>query len=153
MSKNSTKLLVAIGWAGLLAGSLDIIAACGWFTIQTGRDPSLVLRFIASGALGLDALTGGWSVKLLGLFFHFVIAYSWTTLFFLAYPLLPKWNWIVKGVAYGIVIWMMMNLVVLPLTKIPSRPFNINQALTGTIILILMVGLPVSFLSTRYYSK
>jgi len=153
MSKDSTKLLTAIAWAGLLAGSLDIIAACSLFSIQSGRDPSIVLRFIASGAVGLRALTGGWTMSLLGLFFHFVIAYCWTTLFFLVYPLLPKLNWIVSGVAFGIIIWLIMNFAVLPLTKVMQRPFDLKQALTGTTILILMVGLPVSFLSARFYSK
>lgn len=149
--KNS--LLSAIAWAGLLAGTLDILAACGNFSIQTGRDPIIVLRFVASGAVGPDAMTGGWPMALLGLIIHFVIAYSWTILFFLIYTKLPNGNWIVYGLTYGVVVWVIMNLVILPLTKIPQRPFNLNSAIIGMIILMLMIGLPISYLARKFYSR
>jgi hypothetical protein len=148
MKKN---LITAIGWAGLLAGTLDILAACANFSIQTGKDPLIVLRFVASGAIGPDAMTGGWSMNLLGLLFHFVIAYSWTALFFLLYPKLPKGSWIVYGLAYGLGVWLLMNLLVLPMTKIPSRPFNLSSTITGVIILQLMIGLPIAYRARKFY--
>ena len=150
MSKN---MISAIAWAGLLAGTLDILAACGNFSIQTGRDPTIVLKFVASGALGPDALAGGWLTALAGLFFHFVIAFSWTTLFFIVYPKLPRGNWIVYGLVYGVVVWLLMNLVVLPMTRIQARPFNWNSAITGAIILMLMIGLPISYLARKYHTR
>lgn len=146
-------LISAIAWAGLLAGTLDILAACGNFSIQTGRDPSIVLKFVASGALGPDALAGGIPIALLGLLFHFIIAFSWTTLFFIIYPKLPKGSWILYGLIYGVVVWLLMNLVVIPLTKIQPRPFNWNSAIIGAIILMLAIGLPISYLARKYHSR
>jgi uncharacterized membrane protein YagU involved in acid resistance len=147
-------LISAIVWAGLLAGTLDIIAACGLFSIRTGQDPTIVLRFVASGALGAKAMTGGWTTALLGLLFHFIIAFSWTILFFLISPKLPKGSWIVYGLSYGIVVWLLMNLIVIPyLSKITPRPFNWEGAITGAIVLMLAIGLPVSYLSNRFYSR
>ena len=146
-------ITTAIIQAGLLAGTLDIVAACTMFRIRSGRDPMIVLRFVASGALGPEAMTGGWGTNLLGLLFHFIIAFSWTTLFFLVYPKLPKINWVMSGLVYGIIVWLGMNLIVLPLTRITQRPFDLNQAIIGTIILMLAIGLPVSYLSRRHYSK
>ena len=108
MSRN---LISAIVWAGLLAGTLDIISACAYFSIRTGQDPIIVLRFVASAAIGPDAMTGGWLMALLGLFFHFIIALSWSTFFFLIYRMLPKGNWIVYGLSYGMVVWLIMNLI------------------------------------------
>jgi uncharacterized membrane protein YagU involved in acid resistance len=146
-------LISAIAWAGLLAGTLDILAACGNFSIQTGRDPIIVLRFVASGAVGPDAMTGGWPMALLGLLIHFIIAYSWTTLFFLIYPKLPNGSWIVYGLSYGVVVWLMMNLVVLPLTRITQRPFNLSSAAVGVIILMLMIGLPIAYQARKFYAR
>jgi hypothetical protein len=147
-------LLLAIVWAGLLAGTLDIIAACGLFSIRTGQDPTVVLRFVASGALGPSAMTGGWSMALAGLLFHFIIAYSWTILFFLIFPKLPKGSWILYGLLYGVFVWLIMNLIVLPyLSKITTRPFNWNGAITGAIVLMLAIGLPVSYLARKFYRQ
>ena len=150
MKKSITTSIIQ---AGLLAGTLDIAAACGMFWIRSGRDPMIVLKFVASGALGSDALSGGWGTNLLGLLFHFIIAFSWTILFFVIYPKLPKINWIVLGLTYGVIVWLMMNLVVLPMTKITQRPFDLNQALIGTVVLMVAIGLPVSFFCGRYYAK
>ena len=150
MKKNITTAIIQ---AGLLAGALDIVAACTMFWIRGGRDPMIVLRFIASGALGPNAMGGSWGTNLLGLLFHFIIAFSWTILFFLVYPKLPKINWIASGLTYGVVVWLLMNLVVLPMSKITQRPFDLNQAIVGAIILMLAIGLPISYCCTRYYSK
>lgn len=147
-------LLSAILWAGLLAGTLDIIAACGLFSIRTGQDPTIVLRFVASGALGTNAMTGGWTTALLGLLLHFIIAFSWTILYFLIFPKLPKGNWIVYGLVYGIVVWLLMNLIVLPyLSRITPRPLNWEGAITGTIVLMIAIGLPVSYLANKFYKR
>jgi uncharacterized membrane protein YagU involved in acid resistance len=147
------RMISAIAWAGLLAGTLDILTACGMFSIKTGQDPTIVLRFVASGALGKSAMTGGWSTALLGLFFHFVIAYSWTTLFFIVYPKLPRGNWIVYGLVYGVVVWLVMNLVVLPMSQVQQRPFNLSSAIQGAVVLMLMIGLPVSYLAHKFHNR
>jgi hypothetical protein len=146
-------LISAILWAGLLAGTLDIIAACGLFNIRTGLDPIIVLRYVASGALGAKAMTGGLSTALLGLLFHFAIAFSWTILFFLTLPKLPKGNWMPYGLLYGVVVWMVMNLIVLPMTRVTMRPFTWDGILTGAVVLMFAIGLPISYLAHKYYKR
>jgi uncharacterized membrane protein YagU involved in acid resistance len=153
LNRMKQTLLSAIIWAGLLAGTLDIIAACGLFSIRTGQDPIIVLRFVASGALGVKAMTGGWTSALMGLLFHYIIAFSWTTLFFLVFPKLPNGSWILYGLLYGIVVWLIMNLAVLPLTRITPRPFSWNGAITGTIVLMVAIGLPISYLANKFYGR
>lgn len=139
--------------AGLIAGSLDIIAACSMFYFRTGRDPMIVLKFVASGLLGQDAMSGGWGTNVSGLLIHFSIAFGWTILFFVGYPKLPKMNWVIAGLLYGIVVWLCMNLIVLPMTRVAQRPFDLNNAITGTIVLMLAIGLPVSYFASKYYSS
>ena len=82
-ARPSRNLVKGILIAGFIAGTLDIIAAI----ISSGADPIRVLQFIASGAVGRDAaFAGGLPMAFLGLALHYLIAYSWTTLFFLLYP-------------------------------------------------------------------
>ncbi len=153
MKKNFWK---TIAGAGLLVGSLDIIAALLHFYVKTGKDPLIVLKYIASAVFGGEAYTKGNSMALWGLLFHFVIAFIWTLLFFLIYPKLKllSWNRIVTAILYGIFIWIMMTQVVVPLTKIPPpKEFDMKQAIIGTLILIGAIGLPLSFIAHRYYSK
>jgi hypothetical protein len=150
---NAKSLLKTIVWVGLLAGSLDIMSACLHAYIVRGTTPETVLRFIASGALGKPAFTGGWGMPLIGLLFHYIIAYSFTTLFFLLYPhikIMSK-SIVLTAIVYGIFIFVVMNLLVLPLTKITMAPIRLDKAAIATGILIFAIGLPLSFFARKFY--
>jgi len=150
--KNLIKTILV---TGLLAGTLDILAACANAYIRSGTSPIRVLQFVASGLFGTDAFSGGLKMAFWGLLMHFLIALTWTLVFFLAYPkisFLSKHK-MFSGILYGIFVWLAMNFVVLPLTAVPKFPFNISQAIVGAVILILMIGLPISFFANRYYSN
>jgi hypothetical protein len=152
VKKNLWKTILG---AGLLVGGLDIAAALIQFYIRTGKDPLIVLKYIASAVFGKEAYSLGNSMVVLGLLFHFLIAFTWTILFFLIYPKLRllSWNRVVTGILYGIFIWIMMNRVVVPLTKISTGAFDAKQATIAVIILICAIGIPLSFIAHRYYSK
>jgi hypothetical protein len=147
------QIIKTIGWVGLLAGSLDISAACLHAYIVRGTSPVMVLQFIASGAFGKAAFSGGWVMPLLGLLFHFIIAYSFTTLFFLLYPsikIMSK-NIIITAIVYCIFMYSVMNFGVLPLTKIPKITFHPDKAAIAVLILIVAIGLPISFFARKFY--
>jgi hypothetical protein len=152
---NERSIIKTIAWVGLLAGSLDITAACIQVYLMRGTSPEIVLRYIASGAFGKAAFSGGWEMPLAGLLFHYIIAYSFTTLFFLLYPsikILSK-SVVATAIVYGIFIFVVMNLLVLPLTRIPAITFHPDKALMATAILIVAIGLPLSFFTRRFYRK
>ena len=137
---------------GLLAGTLDAIAAI----VVSQASPAAVFKFIASGAFGAGkAFSGGDVMIFWGVIFHYFIAFSWTALFFFMYPALPwmRKNKYITGFLYGIFVWIMMNRVVIPLSEIPQRPFNLKGALTGMSILMVAIGLPISILTQRYYLR
>ena len=146
-------LLAAVLTTGLIAGTLDILAACISAYIQRGSSPERLLQFVASGLFGPDAFTGGISMAIVGLVMHFMIAISWTSLFYLLYPRLSllRKNKIVAGIIYGAFVWVIMNLVILPYTNIPKSPFNLTSAAIGMVILMLMIGMPNSFRAPKYY--
>lgn len=136
---------------GIIAGTLDAIAAIVVFN----SNPFRMFQFIASGVLGKEAFAGGNNSMLLGVLFHFLIAISWTGLFFLIYQKMPQGgrNRLLTGIIFGITIWCVMNLVVLPFSRVPQRPMTFSQALAGISILVCAVGIPVSFMTHFYLKK
>lgn len=145
----------AIITAGLIAGSLDIISACVQFYLKTGKNPVRVLKFVASGVFGKDALAEGTMYAAWGLLFHYLIAFSFTLFFFWIYP---RWkvlsfNKYLTAVGYGLFVWLIMNRVVVPLSQTPKTPFQLTQAMIAATILICMIGLPLSLIIGKYYSE
>ena len=149
--KNSN-LLTIISITGLLAGTIDILAA---IFLLAGGNIVGTLKYVASGAFGKAALEGGSEMAAWGLLFHFIIAMSWTTVYFLLYPKLSflKWNKWLNAIAYGLIVQTLMSFVVLPLSQIPQRPFNWVSFLENAVILMFSIGLPVSIMAERFYRK
>jgi ribose/xylose/arabinose/galactoside ABC-type transport system permease subunit len=141
---------------GLLVGILDITAAMIKFYIDTGKGPAPIFKYIASGVFGNEAFAGGTLMVASGVIFHFIIALIFTTILFILYPTLSRWlkNKFLIGILYGIVIWLVMNRLVLPLSGTPTpKSFDIKQAVIGALILIFMIGIPASIIAHKYYSK
>lgn len=145
----------AILRAGLLAGTLDISSAFIKYLIEGKKNPGIILNYIASGIMGPSAMQGGWDIAAFGLLLHYVIAFSFTIALFWLYPRLKlvRFHPLLIGVLYGLFTWLVMNLLVVPNSKItrPPGPFNWNQAIIGALILIVCIGMPISFLARKYY--
>ena len=140
---------------GLLVGTLDITAAYINQLIKTGKFAGKMFQYIAGGALGLEnSIRGGFWIGLLGFFFHYFIAFSFTLLFFIAYPRLKflSFNKYLAGFLYGIFVGVFMTFVVLPLTKLPNNPFVFQKAIVGWLILGIAVGIPVAISASGYYN-
>lgn len=131
--------------AWLVAGTLDIAAAVIYYPVVAGVRPARILQGIASGVLGSSAFDGGAGTAALGLLFHYLIALIWTVLFFLAarrFEALTR-HAIPIGLTYGVVVWAVMNLIVLPLSNARQGAFNPTQAALAALILMFCVGLPI----------
>jgi len=142
--------------AGFIAGSLDIITACTQYYITTGKNPVRVLNYVASGVFGKEtAYAPGVGMPILGLLFHYIIAFSFTIFFFWLYPKWKAlaWNKFLTAFCYGLFVWAVMNLLVVRLSQTPKGPFDISKAGIAAAILICMIGLPVTFIVSNYYSK
>jgi hypothetical protein len=138
---------------GLFAGTLDIADAL-IFNEWRGITPTRVLQYIASGVLGTAAFHGGPASAGLGLALHYLIALGWTTLFYMASRKLTVLTRrpILSGLVYGGLIYLVMNFVVLPASRVPhpSNPTTIASLVNGILALMLCIGLPVSVLTARY---
>jgi len=140
-----------IFFTALLVGTLDALGAITVYQVNPGR----IFRHIASGAVGSDvAFSGGIEIIVLGIAIHYFIASSWTILFFTLYQKLKAQTipWPVTGITYGAVIWICMNLVILPtLSTLPMPGFTLVAVLKGMAILVVMIGLPLSYVANRFF--
>lgn len=139
----------------LIAGCLDITAACTQAWLAKGTTPDIVLKFLASGLFGKDAFTGGAGMIMTGLLVHFLIAFGCTLVYFLLYP---KWKFLqqnifVSAALIALIAWAVTTRIIIPLSRINPAPFNLQKALMAIGILYVCIGLPISYFAKRYYSK
>lgn len=151
MKKNPGARLVVV-WLGLLTGTLDAIGALLW---SYGTSPAIIFKYIASGVFGKAAFNGGWGMVWAGLFFHYLIAYSFSTVFFILYPAIIRVlkNKYITAVVFALITWLITNLVIVPLSQIGWRSMSITHILVGFGILIFTIGLPIALICDRIYSK
>ena len=143
---------------GLIAGTLDMTAACVQVWLRSGVTPFLdvvvrVSQFIASGAIGPEAFNGGKKTVALGLAFHYLIATVATLVFYLAsrkLRLLVNW-FIVMGLLYGVLVYLFMNFIVVPSSKIVQRATpTLSARLIAMLIIMFCIGLPISLIVRRF---
>lgn len=143
----------AIGWAGLVAGSLDIMAALV-LAAREGRSPIHLFQGIAGGLLGMSSFQGGLATAVLGAFFHYLIAVTAAAVFYAAsrkFKFLVRYA-IPSGLLYGVIVYVFMNDVVLPLSayhvKIALPPMA--ELAKGMSIIMFLVGLPIALIVHKY---
>jgi uncharacterized membrane protein YagU involved in acid resistance len=145
------KPLILIGLC-LLTGTLDAIAA---LLIGHNVSPAVIFQYIASGWYGKEAFTGGAAMAGWGIIFHYTIAATFTIALFHLYPAFRRAlkNKYLTGTVFGLLIWLHMNLIVLPFTNIPKRATHISAAslVEGILALIICVGLPIALTAHWYY--
>jgi len=142
------KLVLPIVVGGAVAGSLDLTVA--FITFGWG-----VPRGIAAGLLGRQVMQGGTAVWILGVLLHYCIAYLAATVYCLASRKLEflKEHFLVCGMFYGIAVFLVMNLIVLPLSGLHATgPYQIHRLIQGLVVHMFIIGLPIAA-SLRFLSK
>jgi hypothetical protein len=128
-------------YAGLIAGTLDIGAAC---TINAVM-PAPVLRFIASGLLGTPLPHEPW-VYCLGMILQWLMSIVIAAIFVSAavrIPILLR-QWIAAGIAYGIVVYVVMTFVVVPLSRAKGGHLTLASVIENLLAMIVF-GLIVAY--------
>jgi hypothetical protein len=138
----------------LIAGTLDIVYAIAFAYFRSGTSPLRLLQSVAYGALGRDAYSGGAATAALGLAFHFLIAFTITAIFFAAatrYRSLTR-RPLITGSVFGIVVYLVMNFVVIPLSRIGSRPLPAAIVIvTGVLVHMFLIGAPIAWGARRVF--
>ena len=136
----------AIAWGGLVAGTVDIAAAA----LINMIDPLVILRAIASGLLGRAAFAGGLPVSLFGLVLQWAMSLLIAAIFVLAAQRLAwmRQRWVAAGLAYGVVVFVVMEFVVVPLSAAKNPHFT-AVSLLENVLAMLLYGLIIAFFARR----
>jgi len=135
--------------ATAVAGTLDITDACVYWAITKGVPPERIFQSIASGLLGKAAYKGGTPTAALGLALHFGIMAVMVAVYALAslrLPILTK-RPVVMGLGYGLATYLVMNYVVLPLSRAgPRGAFVLPNFINGLMAHLVLVGLTIAMI-------
>lgn len=147
MGRNSRSALSAIVLGGIVAGTIDIFAA----SLISGRDVMYILHIIAGGLLGRRALSGGMPAALLGLLLQELMGMIIAAIYVFAAGPLPllKRRWLVCGLLYGVVIFLVMNYVVVPLSAWRHWPQFTPAKFLENLAAMLLFGVIVAFFARR----
>ena len=146
-------LLRYIVISGLIIGTADVIIY-HWIVshVLGGYPLTTVYQFIASGALGESAFAGGIATALLGVLFHFIVSFVVAGVFILSasrISLLRRYP-IVGSLLYGFGVFIVMNMIVIPLSAAPPLPAPTTPQLIVNILdHILVIGLPLGLFVRR----
>jgi hypothetical protein len=149
MKANATKAIVV---GGLLGGAGDLLFAIAWAGIN-GMAPQKLLQVIASGWFGQVAFEGGWNTAAIGFASHFGIALVVAALFSALVTRVPALleRPLVAGMALGVATFLVMRLVVLPLSAFPFpvKMFTLGAGL-DLLSHLFLFGTPIAF-ARRYF--
>ena len=147
---------MTILWIGLIAGTLDI-ADNLIFNQFRGISPIRVFQYIASGLIGMKSFQLGLASVALGVLIHYTIALFWTGVFYTAsrkFSILVR-RPVICGLLYGVVVYLVMNFVILPLSQVPPRPAAVTlpSRINAVLALLLFIGLTISLLTRRSITR
>ena len=144
--KRST-LLLPILVGGAVAGTLDQIAAF----VSSGFN---VPRVVAAGLLGPQIIHSSHpAFWILGLVLHFFIAFSAAAVYCTASAKLDflKKHFVVSGLFFGIAVFLVMYLVVMPLCAFHYKgPYTLATLQQAVAVHMVLIGLPIGVACARF---
>ena len=146
VSRSTLGLPILVG--GLIAGLLDMTSAY----VTYGR---MMPLGIAGGLIGSAARHPSAAHYVLGLAIHYLIAFSAAAAYCLASRKLTflREHFFICGLVFGIVFFLFMNLVILPLSAYHAMgPYSYRGLVQGLLVHMFFIGLPIST-SLRMLSK
>jgi hypothetical protein len=150
-TRNSLLRLSVI--AGLIIGAADEIIYHWFVTSVLGGVPLIsVYQYIASGALGNAAFAGGIATALLGVLFHYLFSIVIAGVFILSVDRIPllRRHVVPGALLYGFGVFIVMNMIVTPLSATPPLPaLTTPQLMVQIIDHVLVFGLLLGILVQR----
>ena len=140
--------LLAIIYGGLLAGTIDIFAPSLIYWIN----PLGVLRFIAGGLIGRTAAkAGGPEIAVLGLLLQWMMSLIIAAIFIYAATRIPALvrRWVAAGIAYGVVVFFVMNYAVRPLSMHRDFPKMNFYDFSTNMVAMWLFGLIIAWFAKR----
>jgi hypothetical protein len=152
----ASRAWLGVFWGGLVCGIFDLTSAIGGYHFR-GVPPIRILQSVAAGALGRDSFNGGARSAALGLFFHFLIAFTAAAVFYFASRKIAflTAHPVISGLLYGEMVFLFMHFVVIPLSASPRGPVTISWPflIAGPLGHPFLVGLPIALAVSWFSGK
>jgi uncharacterized membrane protein YagU involved in acid resistance len=136
---------------GLLAGAMDMLYACLFWAAKADVAPTRIFQSVAAGLLGEASYEGGAATAALGLLLHFFIACSMAVTYYLVarrWPLLVR-RPVPLGLAYGLLLYVIMNHVVVPLSAAGGGSQDPTWIGLTIVVHAVLIGLPIAWFASR----
>jgi hypothetical protein len=155
MEPRTSRPVLAVLLGGGIAATLDIVYAIVSIAVRFGEGPLWVLQSVASGWLGRAAFSSGVTGGVIGLASHYSILLIAAALYLAVsrrWPVLRS-QAIACGALFGVLVYLFMNFVVLPLSAFPFKlTYPPLRLLEGFASHAMLVGIPIA-LCIRRFSK
>lgn len=136
---------------GLVVGTIDLVFAMTFWDWWADLPALRVLQTVAAGLLGSASFNGGVETAMLGLVLHFTIALAMAVAFYVAarrWPVLWK-HPTEAGIAYGFLLYGVMNHVVVPLSAAPAGATDTVWVVFNVVVHVLFIGLPIALFARQ----
>jgi uncharacterized membrane protein YagU involved in acid resistance len=131
-----SKLFISALLAAVAAGIPDVFVAAALSRTTPGR----ILQTIASGVLGKASYDGGATSMLMGLCLQVAMSFVIALIFNIGFMQIASVhrNPLTFGALYGLAIFVVMNFVVVPLSRAHPQPhWDVKSVVAMTIVMVL----------------
>jgi hypothetical protein len=144
--------LAGILVGGGIAATLDLAYAVlrNW---GGGRPPVWTLQLVGSGWLGSESFSSGSTGAVLGFISHYGIVLVAAALYYAAskHVSVLRSRPIMCGALFGVLVYLVMNFVVLPMSAFPLRlTYTAARLIEGLAVHAVFVGIPIAVAIRRF---
>jgi uncharacterized membrane protein YagU involved in acid resistance len=143
-----SRLFISAFLASIAAGIPDVFVAAALSRSPPGR----VLQIIASGLLGEASYTRGSASMALGLGLQIAMSFVIALIYNIAFSYVAgiRGSPLMFGALYGVVIFVVMNFVVVPLSRAHPKPHWDLEAVIAMLIVMVLFAEIISLIATAF---
>lgn len=152
--RRSPTFIKAILLSGIAAGFLQLAGMTIIAWLARGIGFINVLHHIASGICGDKAFEEGAASAFAGLFLHCMFSFVVALVYMLIYNWAPfvRKHPIRAGMAFGVLVWFIMNGAVIPLSHIAPQTPDPLMATLSLSVNVFFTGIPVALVAHACYA-
>jgi len=140
-----------IAAGALVIGTLDAAYAIIFWGMR-GVAPIRIFQSIAAGLLGRSAaMSGGLRTEALGFALHYLISLGIVVVYWIASRYLPLLTQrpVLYGAIYGVLVYLFMNYVVIPLSATSRSRFLLSWVVCSVIVHAFLIGVPAALFARK----
>jgi hypothetical protein len=144
--------IVGILLGGGLAATLDLVYAVVRNGLR-GASALWTLQLVASGWFGQDSFDRGVFAGVVGFVSHYGIVFVAAALYYAVSKRVPvlRSRALVCGILFGVLVYLFMNFVVLPLSAFPLKlSYTADRVIEGFVAHAFLVGVPIALAIRRF---